>query len=222
MPALFEASLPAPSGSLPRWPLRIVTTVWAVLLVMLLVYPFLTASPSLDDDLTRSTARLSMAYYAAATVLMLGVNAGDWLAQGRAFRLARCLWALSWLGYLIHLAVAFHFYHHWSHSHAVEHVEQASGVGEGIYVSHLFTLIWTLDVAWWWLAPQRYATRPQWLGWLLHGFMAFVVFNGTVVYETGPIRWGGIVYFTAAALLLMCRLASRVYQHPEGLPSSEG
>jgi hypothetical protein len=28
------------------------------------------------------------------------------------------------------------------------------------------------------------------------------VFNGTVVYETGPVQWGGAVYFLIAAVLL--------------------
>jgi hypothetical protein len=72
-----------------------------------------------------------------------------------------------------------------------------SGFGPGIYVSHLFTLLWTLDVACWWLRPHAYATRPAWIGRALHAFMAFIVFNGTVVYENGPIRWAGVAMFVA-------------------------
>src|SRR5437667_407857 len=78
---------------------------------------------------------------------------------------------------------------------AVAHPRAVSGVGEGIYVSHLFTLLWSADVAYGWLRPDRYAGRSPWFGRLLHGFMAFVIFNATVVYETGPIRWAGVLLF---------------------------
>jgi hypothetical protein len=56
-------------------------------------------------------------------------------------------------------------------------------------------------VAWWWLRPDAYAGRPAWIGRVLHGFMAFIVFNGTIVYETGPIRWAGAVMFALLAAL---------------------
>jgi hypothetical protein len=55
---------------------------------------------------------------------------------------------------------AFHFYHGWSHAEAMEHVRAAARFGEGIFVSHLFTLLWTLDVAWWWLAAVTPVVPP--------------------------------------------------------------
>jgi hypothetical protein len=39
--------------------------------------------------------------------------------------------------------------------------------------------------------------------------MAFVVFNGTVVYETGFIRWAGVVAFTLLGMLAGWRLFRR-------------
>jgi hypothetical protein len=105
--------------------------------------------------------------------------------------LARWCWTFAWATYLVHLAMAFHHYHHWSHADAVEHTEIVSGFGKGIYVSHLFTLAWTADALSWWLQPARRALRPSWIDWLLHGFMAFMIFNATVIYEAGPIRWAG-------------------------------
>lgn len=207
MTALIEASLP-PSAprTVPRWTAPVAVVLWAVLLAVLLLQPLQTASPTLGEQWTRNTVRLSLAYYAAAAFLMLSLRAEDWAANGRAVRLARLLWTLAWLAYVIHLACAFHFYHGWSHTNAVEHVRQRARVGEGIFVSHLFTLLWTLDVAWWWLATRRYTARAAWIGWVLHAFMSFVVFNGTVVYETGAVRWGGAVYFVVAAVLLARRL----------------
>src|SRR5207248_346115 len=105
----------------------------------------------------------------------------------------------------VHLGMAFHHYHHWSHADAVEHTRAVSGVGEGIYFSHLFTLLWTVDVVFWWVRPDRVAVRPAWVGGALHGYMAFIIFCGTVVYEAGPVRWAGMVLFTELGLLLVCR-----------------
>jgi hypothetical protein len=136
---------------------------------------------------------------------MLRLQPLEWTATGRG-QLARWCWTLAWSAYLVHLAMAFHHYHHWSHADAVEHTRAVSGVGEGIYVSHLFTLLWTLDVACWWLLPGRYATRPAWIDVTLHSFMVFVIFNGTVVYEAGTIRWAGLGMFAVLAVVWLLKI----------------
>jgi hypothetical protein len=167
---------------------------WAALLVGVLAWPWLGARSDPGDDLVRNTVRLSLAFYAAAAGLMLFLRPAEWGATGRG-GLARWCWTLAWAAYVIHVGMALHYYHHWSHADAVRHTEEVSGFGPGIYVSHLFTLLWTLDVAYWWLRPAAYATRPARVGRALHAFMAFIIFNGTVVYEKGPIRWAGLALF---------------------------
>jgi hypothetical protein len=173
---------------------------WGLLLAGVLAWPKIGASSDPGDDFIRNTIRLSLAYYAAAAGLMLLLRPAEWYGRGRG-ALARWCWSLAWLTYVVHVAMAFHFYHGWSHADAIRHTREVSGFGEGIYVSHLFTILWTLDVAWWWLWPDNYASRPLWLGRTLHSFMAFVIFNGTVVYESGPIRWAGAAMFAALGLL---------------------
>jgi len=168
---------------------------WAALLALVLALPSLTSSPMAGDDLTRNTVRLSLLYYAAALTFMLRLSPPDWLAQSGRGRLARWCWTLAWAAFVVHLAMAFHHYHHWSHADAVRHTREVSGFGEGIYASHLFALAWTADVAAWWLRPAWYARRSAWIDRALHGFMVFMVFNATVVYETGFIRWAGVVLF---------------------------
>jgi hypothetical protein len=145
-----------------------------------------------DDAWTRNTVRVSLVFYALAEGAALA---------GRVPALVRLWWSLGWLGYLIHLWVAFQVYHHGSHAEAVEHVREAAGIGSGIFVSHFFTLVWTLDVAARWLMPGWRAQWPAWALGLLHGFMAFIVFCATVVYETGPIRWVGLGMFVALAAI---------------------
>jgi hypothetical protein len=140
----------------------------------------MTASPNLADELIRNTIRLALLLYVVALTATL---------RGKPMR---WLWTLALFVYLLHVAAAFHFAHGWSHAAAVEHTRQISGVGEGIFVNHLFTLLWTADVFWWWLWPDKYAGRSVWFDRGLHSFMLFVIFNATVVFETGATRWVGL------------------------------
>lgn len=159
------------------------------------------------DALTRNTVRLALVGYAAATTGMLLLRPADWRAANGRGWLTRWCWTLAWASYLVHLAVAFLIYHHGSHAAAVAHTEQVSGWGDGIYISHFFTLVWSLDVLFWWLRPARYAARSAWIDRGLHGFMAFMVLNATVVYEPGFIRWTGLALFAWLGAVGLVRLS---------------
>jgi hypothetical protein len=163
------------------------------------------------ETLTRNTVRLSLAWYAAALCLMMRLGPTDWLAVTRLGRLARWCWTWGLVCFLVHLAMAFNYYHHWSHAAAFKHTREVSGVGEGIYMSYLFTAIWLADAAWWWILPRQFAARPAWIDRTLHAFMLFIVFNGMVVFEQGPIRWAGLVMFAALpAAWFLARGTTRV------------
>jgi hypothetical protein len=198
---------PAPFLRPPRQITALAILSWLMLLVAVAAVPHLTDSPTLGDDLTRYTVRVALLYYGVAASLMLLLGPAEWAAAAGRGRLTRCCWTLAWLAYLIHLAAAFHYEHHWSHADAVARTERVSGFGGGVYVSHLFTLVWTMDVAYWWLSPHGYAARSPWVGRALHAFMVFMIFNATVVFETGPIRWGGALLLTWLALLSIYRFA---------------
>jgi hypothetical protein len=163
------------------------------------------------ETLTRNTVRLSLAWYATALCLMMRLGPTDWLATSGVGRLARWCWTWGVVCFLVHLAMAFHYYHHWSHAHAFEHTRAVSGTGEGIYVSYLFTALWLADAIWWWALPAAYAARSAWIDRALHAFMLFIVFNGMVVFENGPIRWAGLLLFVALpAAWLLSRGAPRL------------
>jgi hypothetical protein len=171
------------------------------LLALVLVLPSLTNSPTLGDAVTRNTVRLALLYYAAALTLMMRLRPHEWLARSGPGRLARWCWTLAWAAFVVHVAMAFHYAHHWSHVEAVRHTREVSGVGEGVYVSYLFVLVWSADVAAWWWRPMWYARRAPWLERALHGFMLFVAFNATVVFETGVVRWAGVALFAWLAVV---------------------
>src|SRR5213592_1485393 len=128
----------------------LLTLVWATLLGLILLLP---AGPR-GENAVRNSVRLALLCY--------GVSLGVQL-RGGPCRLARLSWTLGLAAYAVHVVLAFHHFHGWSHAQAVEHVRAASGFGEGVYASHLFGLLWTVDVAWWWLAPASYAVRSGWV-----------------------------------------------------------
>jgi hypothetical protein len=165
---------------------------WAVLLAAAFLAPRLLPDDDPADLVTRQTARVAVLFWAVATGLLL--------LQSRDF--ARPAWTLGCTAYCVHVATAFDRVHGWSHAAAVDHVEAVSGFGPGLFVSYAFTALWIADATWWLVAAASYDARPTWVNRAIHAFMAFVVFNGTVVYETGFIRWAGVVVFTLLGVLV--------------------
>lgn len=169
---------------------------------MLLVAIFITSGlwkiEDTPDFVTRQTARVAVLFWAIAAALLLTKNRP----------LARWNWTLACAAYLVHVATAFDRIHGWSHVAAFQHVEEVSGYGPGIFVSYCFSLLWLADVLWWALDFDSYDSRPIGLDWAIHLFFAFIVFNGTVVYETGFIRWAGIVIFLFLGILFVRRFMS--------------
>jgi hypothetical protein len=174
---------------------------WALLLGAALV------GPPTGAGQTRATVYLALAFYALACGLMLRLDRPGWCAATPLGRLARAAWALGLASFLVHVGLAFHHHHDWSHAEAMRHVEQASGFGPGIFLSYLFTLLWALDAVWWCAWPQSYANRPAAAGRCLHGFLLFMAFNATVVFESGLIRWAGLVGFLVLGVLALVRPA---------------
>ena len=181
-------------------------SMWMVLMAATLLGPPLLGSSRTGDFHVKLTIDLALAYYVLAVVRMLISSRGQWLANGDAVRAARLSWSLAWLAYVIHVLLAFHHAHGWSHSHAMRHTEEVSHFAEGIFVSHFFTVLWGADVAWWWMTSDSYVRRPVVLGWAIHAFMAFIILNGTVIFESGPVRWVGAVASVALIGLLLYRL----------------
>ncbi|MGF1579155.1 MAG: hypothetical protein ACFCD0_07310 [Gemmataceae bacterium] len=156
------------------------------------------------EQLTRLTVWISLLYYFPAVMLLLRFGKTNWPDFGTEL-LGLTLWMGSWLAYLIHVVMAFRYYHHWSHADAFEHTEARSGFGYGIYVNYVFTILWTGDVFWWACFPTGYQRRPQWVGWSFHASMVFIVVNATIVFADGPIRWIGVIGFVWLAWLWYIR-----------------
>ncbi len=150
---------------------------------------------SSGEFLTRITIWIAVAAYVIGCVTFA-------LSRGRFDfdRWTRSAWTIGCVALLSHFASAFHFYHGWSHTSAyLETARQTNEVfainwGGGVFVNYAVALFWIGDIAWWWLAGvSSYRRRPQWLTLLWHGFLVFIIFNGTVVFAHGFGRWIGVV-----------------------------
>ena len=150
-------------------------------------------------DLTYQTIRFAtLCYFLAVACYLLHLD-----------RWARVLWTVGCISYLTHVGCAFEGFYKWSHQVAyAETARQTSerfgvAVGSGIYWNYLFTAVWVVDAAWWWRGLATYRERPAMVRRAVAGFMAFLFFNGVVVFPTGAIRYWGAV--GTVLLLLLWR-----------------
>lgn len=131
-------------------------------------------------------------------------------------REARLVWTAGCAVMWLHFAAAFQFYHHWSQTAAYQATARDTEVvlgwpfGGGIYFNYLFAAVWTADVLRLWLPRRRFGSSR----WALfapaaHAFMAFIVFNATVVFGEGIVRWAGLAAFVALAMVLLSQRARR-------------
>jgi hypothetical protein len=149
---------------------------------------------TIGEWLTRGTIWLALGGYAGGAALML-------LARGRPGGLVRARW--PWTAgcglFAAHVVCAFSYYHNWSHGAAYRETARQTGEltgfhwGGGLILNYLLGILWLCDVVWWWMMPASFARRPRRLVLAWHGFFFFMVFNGTVVFGSGPVRWFGLV-----------------------------
>ncbi len=131
--------------------------------------------------------------------------------QARWRRAAKWIWLAGCLLFLGHVAAAFHFYHHWSHAHAVaETARQTKAVigwefGEGLYFSYLFAIVWAVDALWWLARGEAYYERSRRITIALHAYMLFIGLNGAMVFESGVTRTYGFAACAVLGVLLVYR-----------------
>jgi hypothetical protein len=156
--------------------------------------------------LTRWSVRIALALYVVTLVLRLSDK-----TRYPQINWARLAWTASFAAFLIHLICAFHFVHHWSHAAAyVDTARQTAEVvgfdwGGGLYANYAFAALWLADVFWWWTDPSSHSARSRRIEWTVQGFMAFIMFNATVVFGHGAIRWAGLAATAILAALLVRR-----------------
>lgn len=161
--------------------------------------------------LTRWTIRLALICY-------VSVLAGNLFTTDhrRWDSLLRGLWTAGCVIFLVHVACAFHFFYDWSFAIAwretARRTEEVVGFawGPGVWFNYLFTLMWVVDVLWWWRGLAAYRQRPWWIHAAFQGFFLFMAFNGAIIFEPGPTRWVGIaVCLALVPAVIVTRLLGR-------------
>lgn len=152
-----------------------------------------------------------MVAYAVGTALFL-------FSRNRSQLLytARATWTMGCISLLAHFICAFHLYHDWSHTLAyLDTARQTNDVvglnwGGGIFINYLVLIAWIVDVGWWWLGGIESYRKRNWF-WVIvwHGFFIFIIFNATVVFKDGLVRWMGLLIslFLLISWLLISRQA---------------
>ncbi len=107
------------------------------------------------------------------------------------------MWLFGGVLLCLHVAVAFHLGHQWSHQAAWQYTQQAGGFGNGIYLNYAVMVVWLVDAVWLCVARESYFTRPWWVHGSIHGFIAFIVVNAAAVFGSTQSR----VLFAAGFLV---------------------
>ena len=147
--------------------------------------------------LTVWSIRLALLLFSLAVIGRL-LRLGRLATQG-GWKTIRAIWVTACLLAVLHVVAVFGYVMNWSHQAAIEdtarRTQQMIGVtfGGGVYFNYMFLLVWTCDAMWWCGWPDRYLRRSQLWDALVIGYLWFIAFNAAVVFESGAIRWLGLL-----------------------------
>ncbi|MDB5390062.1 MAG: hypothetical protein JWM11_5708 [Planctomycetaceae bacterium] len=140
-------------------------------------------------EIARWTAWPSLLCYALAVGMRIGPRPGDWKAWSER------IWLTGWLMLVFHIFVAMGAVHHWSLAEATRHTatqtQAAVGLnwGGGVWFNFATVAVWA-----WTLLPSRKRTlNPSRLNSLAQWYLAFMMFNATVVFGTRVAQTAGAV-----------------------------
>ena len=176
------------------------------------------STDALGEILTRVTIWIAIiAYVAGVVIFALSGRGGRWDS------LTRLVWTTGCAGLLAHVVCALHFYHGWNQESAYqETARQTEAVvglnwGGGLFINYFVLLAWVIDVSLWWAkGVDSYRRRSLLALASWHGFLLFIIFNATVVFKTGVVRWIGVAVSAVICLgwLLMLRRHLTKYGNP--------
>jgi hypothetical protein len=149
-----------------------------------------------QEALVAWTIRLALLFYFAVVFLKLHAKQGP---SG----LCRWIWTAGGLLLAVHIALAMAWAHGWNYDAVyqatAEDTAKVTGTywGGGVWLNFAMLGMWLADIVWWWCAPAGYNARARYFDWAVQGFFVFMIFNATVVFETGAVRYTSAVLFGA-------------------------
>ena len=136
------------------------------------------------QELARWAIRIAVACYLLRVTLRLRFSSPT------PSILSLVLWITGCIAYLIHVLLAFHAFHGWSHDAAVQftadETERVVGVhrGEGVWVNYVFAFIWVADCIRLARSHLRKTTTLKQIDAFVDVFFALMMFSATVIF--GP------------------------------------
>lgn len=167
------------------------------------------------DFAARSSAWPAVLCYAAAIALRLSRHAA------RREPIIRILWTVGWLALVVHVGLALWLVHEGSWAAAYEHTARRTQTavgwnwGGGVWFNLVTAIVWGLDVVWMWVKARRRKgvttpdRRTNPLEWAGQFYLAFMIFNATVVFGSLPAQIVGGLGCVVIGLLALRRLTSR-------------
>ncbi len=152
----------------------------------------------LEHLLTIWSIRLALLLFAMA-VIARPRRRGRAVVRGLGWRVPRALWVAGLLLSVVHVIAVFGYLMDWSHQAALDDTARKTrrlvGVSfaGGVYFNYVFLAVWMGDAVWWCGWPARYLRRAWLWDALVIGYLGFIAFNATVIFESGVIRWLGLV-----------------------------
>ena len=157
------------------------------------------------NDLNDTTSSL-----ATTTTTVIGPTQVATIPPAEVAR-RRSAWRLEWAAYValcFHTAAAFHFHHDWSHARAVAATARQTeeilglGFGGGIFFNYAVLILWPLALA---LPGAPLANGRRCCSrfvTIVNVYVAFLFFQGVVVFGQGMVRiWGLLVTFAVVLRL---------------------
>jgi hypothetical protein len=111
---------------------------------------------------------------------------------------ARRCWFAGSIALAIHVGLAMHFHHDWSHAAAVTETARQTADrfglswGGGVWFNYALVAWWLADAARARVAPTVWLAPSPWRA-ARRTFFLFMWFNAAVVFPTGTTRWLGAV-----------------------------
>lgn len=126
--------------------------------------------------------------------------------------IAKSLWLIGSLLSLLHAIATMAFHHQFQHALAYEETTLKTqmtlgiAVGIGIWFNYAFVILWLLDAFWIGGFASSYFRRRRALTATVYCYLSFIAFNGAIVFESGPMRWIGILSVAFLVFLAFQRL----------------
>jgi len=148
--------------------------------------------PALElHEIARWSAWPSLLCYTVAIGLRIGSRPADWKV------ISQKIWATGWILLVLHVLIAMSTVHHWSVSEAYTHTARQTFAavgwdwGGGVYLNFATVGIWGWTV----LAMSANATSKRAIPVepIAQWYLAFMMFNATVVFGSRPAQVVGVL-----------------------------